>query len=189
MSSCDAHKVGRSAARLSRAAMVCALGVATFGMVGCGDGGGFRPMYASTSTGSTTVADKLSRVEIAHIGGKTGQRIRNELIFEATGGGTPQPPAYRLQITATESLGATLVRTTGESASSTYNLDVSFTLIDIQSKRVLLTGTSHARAPFDRFLSIYSNVRAADDAANRAAKTVADELKGRIAAFLSSDKV
>lgn len=188
MSSCDARFDGRRAAGLGRVALVLVLGVAMTGLAGCGDSG-FRPMYASTTVDGTKVGDKLARVEVAPIGGKTGQRIRNELIFETTGGGLPQPPVYRLQIAATESLGATLVKSTGESASSTYNLDVSFQLIDIRSKRVLLSGTSHARAPFDRFLSIYSNVRAADDAANRAAKTVADELKGRIAAFLSSDKV
>ncbi len=155
---------------------------------GCSDSSGFRPMYASTPS-NPKLQEKLSSVEIAPIGGKTGQRLRNEMLFQNTGGGVPAEPVYRLTILVTESVGATLVNTTGNSASSVYNLDSKFTLIDIKTKKVLLEGTSHARATFDRNQSIYSNVRASDDAANRTAKTMAEEMKGRIAAFLSSDKV
>ena len=154
---------------------------------GCGDGG-FRPMYAATPGGSRLDA-KLAAVEVAAIGGKTGQRLRNELIFHNTGGGVPATPQYRLEIVLRESVGATLVRTTGEAASSVYNLDSSFRLIDIRTKKILFEGSSASRASFDRFNTIYSNIRAADDAADRAAKTMADEIKGRVAAFLSSDRV
>jgi LPS-assembly lipoprotein len=52
-----------------------------------------------------------------------------------------------------------------------------------------MQGSSQGRAGFERFTSIYSNVRAREDAENRAAKTVAEELKGRIAARLSSSRV
>ena len=93
-----------------------------------------------------------------------------------------------MEIAIRESVGATLVRTTGEAASSIYNLDSTFRLIDINSKQVVFQGSSAARASFDRFSTIYSNVRASDDAANRAAKTMADEIKGRLAAYLSGSR-
>ena len=194
MSSCDAHlaksqPAGWTARRGSRATFV--IGVASLLAIapllsGCGDGG-FRPMYASIGNDESLV-DKLASVDVAPIGGKTGQRIRNELVFQNTGGGVAKEPLYRLSIIVTESVGATLVKTTGDAASSVYSLDAKFTLIDIKSKKVLLEGESHARASFDRFRSIYSNVRASDDAANRASKTMADELKIRIAAFLSNTR-
>lgn len=190
MSSFD-HPIAASATagpRAWRRWLAGALVVGLSSLAGCGDGGGFRPMYAASASG-TRVDEKLAQIEIVPIGGKTGQRIRNELIFLTTGGAAAIKPVYRLQITVTELLGATLVKTTGNSYSSSYNLDATFTLYDIQSKRQLLTGTSQARASFDRFLSIYSNVRAADDAAERASKTVAEELRGRLAAFLSADRV
>ena len=48
-------------------------------------------------------------------------------------------------------------------------------------------GLGQARsAAFERFQSIYSNVRARDDAENRAARTVADDLKTRVAIYLSN---
>ena len=49
----------------------------------------------------------------------------------------------------------------------------------------MLTGSSHGRAGFERFQSIYSNVRAREDAENRAARTIADDLKTRLAIYLS----
>jgi LPS-assembly lipoprotein len=50
---------------------------------------------------------------------------------------------------------------------------------------VVFQGSSHARAPFERFEAIYSNVRAREDAENRAARTIADDLKTRLSAYLS----
>jgi LPS-assembly lipoprotein len=46
-------------------------------------------------------------------------------------------------------------------------------------------GASHSRAPYERFESPYSNVRAREDAENRAARTISDDLKTRLAAYLS----
>ncbi len=156
---------------------------------GCSDGSGFRPMYASIGS-DPGLAAKLAKVEIAPLGGsRTGQRLRNEMIFQNTGGGEADKPAYRLTILLTESVSTTLVKTTGDAASGIYNLDAKFTLIDIESKKILLEGTSHTRASYDSSRSVFSNVRASDDAANRAAKTMAEELKGRIAAFLSNPRV
>jgi LPS-assembly lipoprotein len=64
-------------------------------------------------------------------------------------------------------------------------VEASFRLIDSRTKRVVFEGTSHARAGFERFESIYSNVRAREDAENRAARTIADDLKTRLATYLS----
>jgi LPS-assembly lipoprotein len=153
---------------------------------GCGDGG-FRPMYAAHD-GDVRLDQKLAAVEVAPIGGRTGQRLRNELVFQNTGGGAPATPRYRLEIVLRESSGATLVKTTGESASAVYNLDSTFRLVDLNAKKVIFQGTSASRASFDRFNTIYSNIRAADDAADRAAKTMADEIKTRVAAFLSRNQ-
>lgn len=153
----------------------------------CGDGG-LRPLYGPSTVGAAT-SERMKQVEFAPIPGRVGQRIRNELIFQNTGGGNPAPPVYRLDIAIRESIGATLVKTSGEAASQVYNLDATFTLTDLRTRQVVLRGTSHARAGFDRFPSIYSNVRAREDAENRTAKTMADDLKSRLAAFLSNDRV
>ena len=46
---------------------------------------------------------------------------------------------------------------------------------------------SFGRAALERNPSVFSNTRAQDDAQNRAARTIAIELKTRVAAFLASE--
>ena len=66
----------------------------------------------------------------------------------------------------------------------------SWDVIDATGARTRITLSDVTQpASFDRSLSVYSNVRARDDAENRAAKTIADDLKARLSAFLSNDKV
>lgn len=187
MSSSDAHLPSRTS---KVSALLKGLGVSIAilaSVTACGNDG-FRPLYGPTASGIGT-QQKLAALEVAPIPSRVGQRIRNELIFQDTGGGEPAPPLYRLEITIRESVTSTLVTPRGESLSQIYSLEAQFKLINIKDKKVLLQGGSHARAAFERYPSIYSNVRAREDAENRAANTMANELKTRVAAFLSNDKV
>ena len=151
----------------------------------CGNSG-FRPLYGTTASGAG-MQERLAQVDFAPIPGRVGQRIRNELVFDSTGGGNPLPSTHRLEVVVKESVLSTLVNNEGEALGQIYAIQASFRLIDVKSKdkKVVLQGTSHARAGFERFQSIYSNVRAREDAENRAARTVADDLKIRLATYLS----
>ena len=51
---------------------------------------------------------------------------------------------------------------------------------------MVLSGSSYGRAAFERNVSIFSNVRAREDAENRAAKTVGEDLKARLSAYLAA---
>jgi LPS-assembly lipoprotein len=154
-------------------------------LAGCGDAAGFRPLYAPGATGATA-SERLKEVDFAIIPGRVGQRIRNDLIFESTGGsGKGLPPQYRFEVVLLENVQSTLVDIKGKVGGAVYSVQASFRLIDAREKKVVFQGTSHARAPFERFESIYSNVRAREDAENRAARTIADDLKSRLAAYLS----
>ena len=50
------------------------------------------------------------------IPGRVGQRIRNELIFQSSGGGELLPPTHRLEVSITESVLSTLVKIDGDVA-------------------------------------------------------------------------
>jgi len=146
---------------------------------------GFRPLHASQEFGGSAVNDKLAKLDIAPIPGRVGQRIRNELIFQSNGGTAPPSPEFRLEVALRESVSATLVRDDGDALGSVYNIDASFRLIRVADKTVVLQGVSYGRAGFERFRSIFANVRAREEAENRAASTVGQELKTRLSAFLS----
>jgi LPS-assembly lipoprotein len=162
-----------------------ACGLAAVSLAGCGDGG-FRPLYGQAGIGAN-VGEKLAGIEIGPIPGRMGQRIRNELVFDTTGGGgRTAEPVYRLEIAIKETLTSTLVKTDGDALSQIYTADAAFNLIRLSDKTVVLRGVSFGRAGLERNPQIFSNVRAQDDAQNRAAKTIATELKTRLAAFLST---
>jgi LPS-assembly lipoprotein len=153
-------------------------------LVGCGDAG-FRPLYAPNANGATA-SERLKEVDFAIIPGRVGQRIRNDLIFESTGGGGKgSAPLYRFEVVLKETVTSTFVDIQGKVAGAVYSVEAAFRLIDAKEKKVVFQGTSHARAPFERFDAIYSNVRGREDAENRAARTIADDLKTRLSAYLS----
>lgn len=162
-----------------------ALAIATPALAACG-ASGFRPLYGSAEFGGSNVNEKLAQLDIAPMPGRVGQRIRNELLFETTGGATPPAPIYRLEVILRETVNATLVQVDGDATGSVYNLDVDFRLIRTADKAVVLRGRSSGRAGFERFRSIFANVRAREEAENRAAIVVGRELKSRLAAYLST---
>ena len=179
-------KAGPARASLNRRSvvrsLVLLLAVAP-ALTACGSNG-FHPLYGTTASGAG-MQERLAQVEVATIPGRVGLRIRNEVRFQANGPGEALPPTHRLEITLAESMTSTLVKVDGDALGLIYAVNASFKLVDIKSKKVVLQGTSHARASFERFSAIYSNVRARDDAENRAAKTIAEDLTTRVAAYLS----
>lgn len=171
-----------SCGRFGRVALAAA-GAAIL-LSACGDAG-FRPLYGTGSVGGAGVSEKLAAVDIGPIPGRVGQRIRNELIFQTTGGGLPAEPQYRLEIAIRESVSSTLVKLDGNATGQVYNLEASYKLTRIADRSVVTEGKSFSRASYERITSIFANVRAREDAENRAAKTMGEELRTRLLAVLS----
>lgn len=160
--------------------LLAAVAVLALSLAGCG----IQPLYGTTAGGSRLAA-VMSGIEVTPIPGRVGQRVRNELIFENTGGSGQAPQStYKLDIVIKESVSNELVQIDGNAKAQVYELDSTFKLID-RNGRVVLEGKATSRAAYERFETIFSNVRARVDAENRAARTVAESIKVRIAAYLS----
>jgi LPS-assembly lipoprotein len=192
MSSAETGSAGHASRRSLVKALVL-LWAAAPALAACSDGG-FRPLYGVTPTG-TRVQERMAEVEVAAIPGRVGQRIRNEVMFQNTGGGEPLPPTHRLEVAIKENVISTLVKPDGTSAGEMYTIEATFRIIKISNKKVVLQGSSHARAAYERSTNAavangatfnYANVRAREDAENRAARTIAEDLKTRVATYLSS---
>jgi LPS-assembly lipoprotein len=153
---------------------------------GCGDSG-FHPLYGSALINGAAVNERLAAVDIAPIPGRVGQRIRNELIFQATGGGAAKTPQYRLDIAIRESVTSMLVAVDGNAGSQIFGIDASYSLVRLSDKKVIAQGSSYGRASFDRVSSIFANVEARQGAEDRAADSVGEELRTRLLAVLSSN--
>lgn len=156
-------------------------GLAAAALAGCG----FQPLYGTTASGER-LKDVMAGVQISSVPGRVGQRVRNELIFGTARGGYPAEPNFRLEIAIRESLLDQLVNRTGDAQGQIYVLEADFRLIRVADETIALQGRATSRAAYDRFEQNFANVRAKIDAENRAATTIADNIKVRLAAFLSA---
>jgi LPS-assembly lipoprotein len=169
------------------AAAAALLGLISLGAGGCG----FQPLYGSTATGAD-LTDVMKTVKIATIGGRTGQRLRNELIFGTTGGGAAAAPVYRLDVALRETTRNALVTQQGLSTSQIIELDAEYRLVRLADNKVVFKAWSNSQAAYNMVGSTglagstYGDQRAAIDAENRASRTLADTIKTRLAAYLSS---
>ena len=150
-------------------------------LAGCG----FQPMYGGTTANGSKLSAVMAGVEINPIPGRVGQKLRNELIFATTGGSAAPPSQYHLDISIKESVTDQLVQITGDATGQVFQLDATYKLMDGKGV-VILQGTAIARAPYNRFQEIFANVRARYDAENRAARTCAESIRTRIAAYLAN---
>ncbi len=150
--------------------------------------GCFQPMYADPSlTGGNgpNLREAMRDVEIAKIDGRVGQEIRNDIIFELSGGeGNPTGAPYRLNLQiATNSYSAIIDPQFGLPQTETVSLDVTYKLKDVANDKIVLTDKAIARVSIDRTQQRYARVRAMRDAENRAAKVVAEQIRARVASF------
>jgi LPS-assembly lipoprotein len=183
-------EISKNGNRLRRGAGLALIaGFLAFGSAGCG----FHPMYGTPTAGGHDLTEMMKRVEIAAISSRTGQKLRNELLFGTTGGGGTLPPVYRLDIALRESYRNTLVTQAGNPTGRILQLDAEFRLVRLADNETVFKGASTSEAASDlagstgNAGSIYGDTRAALNAQNRAARTLADTLKTRLAAYLSRD--
>jgi LPS-assembly lipoprotein len=169
------------------AAAAALLGLVSIGAGGCG----FQPLYGSTSSGAN-LADVMKSVDIATIPGRPGQRLRNELIYGTTGGGGAAAPVYRLDVALRETTRNALVTQQGLATSQIVELDAEYRLVRISDNEIVFKAWSNSQAAYNMVGSTglagstYGDARAAIDAENRAARSLADTIKTRLAAYLSS---
>lgn len=151
-------------------------------------GCGFHPLYGDTASGQN-LNEVMKSVDIPPFGGRVAQRIRNELLYLKTGGAGEGgvKTLYRLDIAMREELRNALVDASGSVGGQIVELDTEFRLVRLADNKVVFNGKATGRAAYDRFSSVYANMQAQQDAENRAAQTVAETIRVRVAAYLSGN--
>lgn len=175
--------IGRFASRL--AFIVCLGGLAA----GC-----FQPLYGDHSfTNSPGVGPALAGVDVAQIAAPSGSsearvavEVRNQLLFNLTGGGAAAPPTHRLVIRMSSTRLSVIVDiNSGRPDVEDFGLNVTYTLTDAKSGKEVVTGTTFARVSYDipGQAQRFARARGLRDAENRAAKLIADNIKARLASY------
>lgn len=142
----------------------------------------FQPLYGTNSSSNA----QLTNIAVGEVDTRTGQQVRNHLLFLLNGGNAPIEPGYRaeLRISSTNKTLANVSdlqdRTTGS-----IEISVSYSLIDLVTTKSVASGKRRAKAAYDRTGQSFANSRAERDAENRAAKEAAEAIRFALASDLS----
>lgn len=162
--------------RLSRFGIICAI---TLPIMGC-----FKPLYGGLD--GAALQDDLAAITIDPIPERTGHYLANELRFLLNGTGSEVKPKYRLQIGIRERVQASLIDTTSQRASAgSIVIDADYKLVPIGGGAPIASGVAFTFASYDRSSQRFANIRAARDAEIRDARTLAEQIKTRLAIALA----
>jgi LPS-assembly lipoprotein len=160
-------------------------------------GGCFEPLYGEkTLAGGPGLRQRLSSVEVVAIRVPNGSpqarvavELRNDLIFDLTGGSGGLGATHTLKIDMSSSVQQVIVDNfTARADVQQYGINVNFTLVEIATGKPVVTGQTFARVAFDNpgQQQRFANARGQKDAEDRAAKTISDQIKSRLASYFSA---
>jgi LPS-assembly lipoprotein len=159
-----------------RFAILC---VAILALSGCSN---TRPLYGSGADGKG-VAVALSGISVEEQKSRAGQIVRNNLVssFGSTGSAT-----YVLRLTPDEK-SQNISSNSGEKLDRyRYRLNVKYELVAATSGETLSSGASFSNVSYDTVEQPVADLRAVENARERAGREVAEDIRLRLAAFFSS---
>lgn len=156
--------------------------VISVGLAGC-----IEPLYGPRLGGAPIVED-MRAIRVEPIPDRIGHYLENELIFALNGTGSSPTPKYRLVVNVRERLSTPIVNTvTGEAQAGSVNIDADYRLYRIAGENdPIASGNVSQFVVYDRSTQRLSNVRAARDAEIRNARTLADQIRTRIAVAVAN---
>jgi LPS-assembly lipoprotein len=160
--------------------------------------GCFQPLYGDRTIGGdgTSLSDKMRSVEVEPLSTPNGTRLarvgvemRDNLIFDLTGGQGGDTSQYRLKIALTASQYQVIVDiNSGRPDIQNYNITATYTLTDIASKKTVVTASTSAQVSYNipGQQQRFAGDRGLRDAENRAAKVIADNIHSRLASYFTA---
>ena len=160
--------------------------------------GCFQPLYAErpTAAGVTGVADRLSSVDVAAIDAPSGSRlarvsvsVRDELMYDLTGGAGRASPIYRLNVRMTATQLQVIVDiNTARPDINNYGIDAVYTLTEIATGKPVVKGQTFARVSYNipGQQQRFAGERGLRDAEDRAAKEIAENIRNRLASHFAA---
>ncbi|MFK8254038.1 hypothetical protein [Ancylobacter terrae] len=178
------------------------IGLAAAGLLAASTAGCFQPMYAeSTPGGGPGLRERMADIEIVFIEGRIANEVRNDLIFQLTGGdGNPTGVPYKLLLRVSDNTASAIIDpVSGLPEVELVTVDASWQLFNaedlpavprgqrvmpVDGKKPITQGTAFGKASLDSGFQRFARARAIRDAQNRAATVVADQIRGQLASYL-----
>jgi LPS-assembly lipoprotein len=159
-------------------ATVALVAVAPAVLFGCG----WQPLYADPET--APASEELRAIKVAPIPERIGQRLEIALRNSLNPSGEPTPPRYLLSTTLVTALGNLGIQSQGLGTLGQIDAYATYKLVDLQNNVTLLTNTVHVANSFDLNPNEYSTIVGEDDARNRCAAELDQEILTRLTLFM-----
>ena len=148
----------------------------------------FRPLYGQSGN-SQQVSQSLSQIAVSAPGSKLGRQVEFKLLdLFSVSGNNPQNPIYQLTLQPKVTESNVAVRQDADVTRKNLLLRTYFDLKNVETGKTVFSSRSQARASYNRLGSEYANLVAAQDAQDRAAAVVADDIKLQLAVFFNGQK-
>ena len=129
---------------------------------------GFSPVYHQNS--QSKAREYLSLIEVAPISGKRGLQLRNRLEEKMSPTGSEEAPLYRLSVSLSSSTEAVLIQLDNTATRQNLKMNATFTLSNI------FTGTAVSIGSYNVVDSEFATIAAEDNAAERTAREIGEEI-------------
>ena len=154
--------------------------VTALAVTGCGV---YRPLYGKGPDG-TSVAASLAAISVEEQHTRAGQLVRNELLDGSASG----EQRYTVKLLVTEAVIGVAGHSGSPGVRYRYNLVAHFDLVDSGSGKPVSRGDSFSNVEFDTVNVPAADLAAQDNARTRATKELGQDLRLRLAAFISAQK-
>jgi LPS-assembly lipoprotein len=152
-------------------------------LVGCG----YEPLYGEHGAAGTAVTADLSAIRIEAIPDRIGQKMYNLLHERLTPEGKAQQPQYSLRVRLREVVEELLYERDETATRANLTLRADYELRRIADNELIAKGTSRATSGYDILSSQYATLVSKDDARDRSARVISDDLRTRMAVALSNE--
>jgi LPS-assembly lipoprotein len=158
--------------------------------------GCFQPLYGTgPDPARPGVRDALGAVEVQQIDAPANSaearlavQVRNDLLFNFTGGGASYSPTHRLKVVIGG--GRSIVQIDRASALPNiefYVMKATYSLTELATGKVVVTGQATTNVSYDTMgQQRFARIRGMADAEQRAAKVLSDNITSRLASYFVS---
>ena len=148
---------------------------------------GFEPLYGEHRGDSTTVTADMAAIRIEAIPDRIGQKMYNMLHERLTPEGGIEEPKYSLRVRLRETDEELLYERDETATRANLTIRADYELRRIEDDEVIAKGSSRATSSYDILSSQYATLVSQDDARERTARVVSDDIRTRVAVALSAE--
>ena len=147
-------------------------------LAGCG----FQPIYTRQDS-SSNAAVELQKVQVNLIQDRIGQQLHNALLDRLNPRGRPASPEYFLDVKLSTTKVDLGIQRDDTATRAKLTIIARYTLSDREEQ--LFTGISRSVSGYNIVQSDYATLSAEFDAINRSLRVISEDIRSRLAVFLS----